>query len=239
MRALPEDLVPADARAAYHVQDEFRRLWTAPVAGWKAGATAEPVQKLFGIDEPFCGPFFAPDVFASPASIEAGRFHHRAIESEFAFRFGRPLPARAGGYTRDEILAAVDALVPAIELVSPRFEDLLFGRATTAIADCAVNGGFVFGEPVVAWRAADLVDHMVRLYVDGREIAAGTGAKVLGDPVAALSWMVAKLCNRGIGIELGQILSTGTTTGVVHLEAGQTATADFGALGKVSVEYQR
>ncbi len=81
----------------------------------------------------------------------------------------------------------------------------------------------------------DLVTHRVRLDVDGKTVAEGTGAAVLGDPLVVLDWAVEHLRNRGIAIEAGQIISTGTTTGIVHLEPGQTAIADFGSFGKVSL----
>jgi 2-keto-4-pentenoate hydratase len=228
---------PATLAEGYAIQDAVRRAWGERVVGWKVGATAKPVQEKFGVPEPFAGPFFAPDTHASPGRVEARRFVHRAIESEFAFRFGVALPARATKYARNDILAAVDAIVPAIELVGPRFKDLLFGRAPTAVADCAVNAGFVLGTPETDWRGLDLVRHAVRLTVDGKLTAKGTGALVLGDPLNVLDWAVEHLRTRGIAIEAGQLVSTGTTTGVVFLEPGERAIADFGSLGTVEVMY--
>lgn len=232
---LPAACRPTTNAEGYRIQDAFRAAWSDRVAGWKIGATAKPVQEKFGTDEPFAGPFFAGTTFASPARTPWSAYVHRAIESEFAFRFGTALPARATPYSRAEILAAIDALVPAMEIVGPRFNDLLFGRCPTAIADCAVNAGFVLGTPIPDWRDADLVSHRVRLDVDGKTVAEGTGAAVLGDPLVVLDWAVEHLRNRGIAIEAGQIISTGTTTGIVHLEPGQTAIADFGSFGKVSL----
>lgn len=232
---LPETCRPSTNAEGYRMQDALRAAWGDRVAGWKIGATAKPVQEKFGTDEPFAGPFFTATTFSSPTRTPWSAYVHRAIESEFAFRFGTALPARATPYSRDEILAAIDALVPAMEIVGPRFNDLLFGRCPTAIADCAVNAGFVLGAPVPEWRDADLVSHRVRLDVDGKTVAEGTGAAVLGDPLIVLDWAVNHLRNRGIGIEAGQIISTGTTTGIVHLERGQTAIADFGRFGTVSL----
>lgn len=235
LTALPAPYRPRTNADGYRMQDAFRALWGDRVVGWKIGATAKPVQEKFGTDEPFAGPFFAGTTFASPAQTPWKRYVHRAIESEFAFRFATALPARTTSYGRTEILAAIDALVPAIEIVGPRFNDLLFGRCPTAIADCAVNAGFVLGAPVAKWRHVDLVTHRVRLAVDGKTVAEGTGAAVLGDPLIVLDWAVNHLNRRGITIEPGQTISTGTTTGIVHLEAGQTAIADFGSLGHVAL----
>jgi 2-keto-4-pentenoate hydratase len=234
---LPLDVRPATAEEGYAIQDRFLARWPGPVTGWKVGATAKPVQEKFGVSEPFAGPVFAGDTFASPARVAASAYLHRAIECEFAFRFGARLAPRSGGYTREEIRAAIDAVVPAIEIVGPRFEDLLFARAPTAIADCGVNAGIVLGAPVSDWRGIDFARHPVQLTVDGKVAAEGTGAAVLGDPFNVLDWLVAHLSARGIAIEAGQIVSTGTTTGIAYPPTGSDAVADFGRLGQVALRF--
>lgn len=235
LQALPEDVRPQTLDEGYAIQDRVCSMWPDRIAGWKTGATAIPVQLKLGTDRPLAGAFFAKTVHASPASIDASRLHHKAIESEFAFRFARPLTPRPAPYTRDEVLAAVDALIPAIEIVGPRFTDLLFGRMPTAVADNTLNAAFVFGSPVTTWRAAELPAHKVRLSVNDQPAAEGVGADVLGDPVTSLVWTVNHLASRGIALEPGQIISTGTMTGIVILKAGDTATADFGPLGQVTL----
>ena len=234
---LPADVTPADHDEAYAIQDAFRAAWPDRVVGWKAGATAAAVQAKFGVREPFAGPMFAGDVSQSPARLPARRFPHLCLESEFAFRFGRALPPRATPYGADEIAEAVDALVPAFEIVGPRFDTLLFGQAPTAIADCALNAAFVLGAPVTAWRGHDLAAHRVTLRVDGAVRAEGTGANVLGHPLVALAWIVTHLGRRGITIEPGHVLSTGTTTGLTYIEPEQTAVADFGVFGSVEMRF--
>ncbi len=235
---LPEELRPADLDEGYAIQDAFMVAWSDRRLGWKIGATAVALQKSLGVTEPFEGPFYAADTVASPVRLPAARFPHLCIESEFAFRFAQPLPPRPEPYSRDEIKAAVGAVMPAFELVGPRFDSLLFGRAPTAIADCALNAGFVLGKETSDCRSFDLVSQPVALRIDGRVVAEGTGANVLGDPVTVLEWAVNHLSGRGYGVAMGEIISTGTTTGLVHLDPGQQAVADFGPLGEVSVVFE-
>lgn len=237
LQGLPDDVRPATLSEGYAIQDRVRATWGDSIAGWKTGATAAAVQARFGTDQPFSGPFYTKTVHASPASIPADAQHHRAIESEFAFRFGETLDARASGYSREDVVEALDALVPAIEIVGPRFTDLLFGRVPTAIADNGLNAAFVFGAPINDWRRYDLPAHAVTLRVNDAAVAEGTGANVLGDPIEALLWTVNHLSSRGITVEAGQIFSTGTATGIVFLQPGDTATADFGPLGQVSLTF--
>lgn len=235
--ALPEALTPRTMAEGYRVQDRFRAIWPDRLAGWKVGATAKFAQDKFGVSEPFAGPFFAGDVRASPATIPADRFAHLAIESEFAFRFARTLAPRLGPVPRDAIVAAIDAVLPAFEIVSPRFPDLLFGRAPVAAADCGVNGGFVFGEPCMRWHDLDLAAHKVVLDVDGVRRGEGSGASVLGHPLIVLDWFANHLSSRGIALDAGAIVSTGTTTGIVFLAPEETAVADFGSLGRISLTF--
>lgn len=238
MAAFAADCCPASVADGYAVQAAFRRLWQDRQAGWKIGATAKPIMDRFGLGEPFCGPFYATAVHASPARVQADRFNHLVIETEFAYRLGRELPARPQGYARDEILAAVDALIPAFELIDCRLSALPLDNGPVAVADCGLNGGMVLGSPVADWRDIDVPNHKVRLLVDGIAKGEGTGSLALGDPRNVLDWVVNKLSKDGVRLEKGQIFSTGTCTGVVALEKGQTAVGDFGALGTVEMRFE-
>lgn len=231
------DLTPRTMEHGYELQDAIIQIWNEPIVGWKVGATNEKVQELFGVNEPFHGPFFAPTTFASPATPEAGNFGHLCIESEFAFRFGTTLAARESTYGREVILDAVEAVIPAFELVSPRFDTLLQDRVALAAADCGINGGFVLGEDYADWRKLDLATHPVRLTVDGEMKGEGTGSNVLGHPFNVLDWLVNALSSRDIDLNAGEIVSTGTCTGIVYLEQGQKAVADYGVLGEIEVTF--
>lgn len=235
---LPAACRPATPDDGYAVQEAFIAAWSDPVGGWKVGATAEGPQRLFGIAEPFYGPVFAPLITRSPAELAAGSFHSLALECEFAFRLGRDLPVRDTPYGRDELLAAIAALVPAIEVISPRLNSLTDYGAGAVIADCGVNGALILGDETADWQELVLDEQAVRLLIDGAQKAAGTGAAVLGHPLNALIWFVNQQNGRGLGLRAGEVVTTGTCTGLVPISAGQTATADFGALGQVSVRFK-
>lgn len=234
---LPADIEPRSIMDGYRAQDAFRAIWPQRVAGWKVGATALPVQQKFGIGEPFCGPFFAPDVSASPAILPAARFPHRLLECEIAIRFGKAIEPRKEPIDRRALLAAIDAVIPAFEIVSPRFPTLLFGRAPLAVADCGLNAAIVLGNPFTSWRDLDLASLKVILYVEGVAKGEGSGAHVLGSPLNVLDWLVAHLASRDIVLEAGSIVLTGTTTGVVPVPLDQVAVADFGPLGTIELKF--
>jgi len=234
---LPEGCRPATLDDGYAIQEAFTVSFGQPVAGWKVGCTADATQRLFGIDEPFYGPVLAPLVFASPAELPVADFAIRGIECEFAFQLAADFEPRERPYEPDEAAERVSAPIPAIEVVSPRLDDPIKYGAPTAVADCGVNGALVLGTASFDWQTLDLAAHEVRLEIDGEIKATGTGALVLGHPLNVLAWFVNRYTARGRTLPAGQIVSTGTTTGLVIVEPGQTAVGDFGVLGQVSVRF--
>ena len=235
---MPAHCRPNGMAEAYDIQKAFISRHDDGVAGWKVGATNQAALALFDVDEPFLGPVFSKTIFSSPACLASRDFHCLFIESEFAFRLAKPLPGRAAPYGRDEILDAIDAVIPTFEIVSPRAGAIPKGDGPAAIADCAVGGGLVLGTPHREFRALDLAAQGVTLRIDGEQVGKGTGAMVMGHPEQALAWTVAKLAALDLPLEAGQIVSTGTCTGVTPIGPGQRAVADFGALGTVEVAFE-
>jgi 2-keto-4-pentenoate hydratase len=222
---------------AYRIQSAVTERWDDRIAGWKVGATAKQVQNLFGVSEPAYGPVFEKTVFQSPARVPARGFHHLMLETEFAFRFGNDLPSRPTPYSRNEILEAIDVLIPAFEIVSPRFNGLTVDRFPQVVADFCANGGAILGAHVENWREIDLPAHAVKLFMGGALRQEGQGAAVLGDPINVLEWFVNKFSAQGLALSRGQFVLTGTMTGIHTAEVGQHAMADFGHLGTVEVTF--
>ena len=52
-----------------------------------------------------------------------------------------------------------------------------------------------------------------------------------------LARLLATLRRKGIGMKAGQMISTGTLTGMLRPKAGETYVADFGPLGTVMATY--
>lgn len=240
-RALPplsQTDKPKSLAEGYAIQALVTEAMGEPAIGWKIGATAKSVQEKFGTDCPFTGPFFASTKYATGAEVPADRLQHKKIECEFAFRLSQALPVRAEPYTRADVVAACDALIPAIEVVSPRFSAIPFGDAPTAVADWGVNGAMVLGTPVTAgWKDVDLAVHRVQLTVDDTFVAEGTGSIVLGNPLDALTWAINDFRQRGIALAVGTIISTGTMTGIVDVALNQPVIADFGSFGLVEMTF--
>ena len=56
-------------------------------------------------------------------------------------------------------------------------------------------------------------------------------------PLAALAWLANDRVAHGGGLKAGEVVTTGTCTGIVHVGAGDSARADFGDLGAVELAF--
>lgn len=232
---LPERLRPDTLDDAYAVQIAGERISGRRRAGWKIGCTTERMQRALGVDEPFSGPLYADALFTSPAAVADCRADMQLIEGEFAFLLAGDLPPEGAPYGRAAVVAAVGAVVPAIEIVQERTRGGRPAALADRIADNAGHGYVVLGEPHTRDIIPELPGCPVRVVADGEELASGTGEAVLGDPVNALVWLANRLAGRGLGLRRGDVVMSGSCTGIVAIPAETAVTAEFGPLGSVEM----
>ena len=230
---------PKSSEEAYAIQHEIAALCGEPARGFKVGSTSLEAQRLLGTDEPGSGLLLAPYVFENPARISIAPAHTPAVEGEFAFKLGRDLPPRAAPYAIDEIDDAVAAVAGAIEVVGTRFSGGLAGKGRWLVtADCGANIAFVGGRWRHDWRQLDLKAHPVAMTINGALRGTGTGARALGDPMNVLLWLANQQSAAGRGLKSGEIVSTGTCTGLDPVRPGDRVQADFGNLGTVEISFE-
>lgn len=239
---LPDDSLPATLAEAYAIQEALTRRLLAHYggqqAGYKIACTNEAAQRFLNLDGPFHGPLLSALIHRSSAQLPATDFSMRAIEPEFGFEMAQSLPPRGEAYTREEVTAAVGALLPAIEIVDSRYEAWTTIGAACLIADQAAHGAWVSGERVADWRALDLAAHEARLFINGALNQTGRGAVVLGHPLNALTWLANALREQGRGLKAGDLITTGVCVDEIYeAQPGDVIKADFGVLGVVEVEF--
>ena len=234
---LPEDIRPRTRAEGYAIQSAVVDLFEQPIVGWKIAATSLAGQAHIGVDGPLVGSLMANRVLGSNARVSLDGNYMRVGEAEFAFRFARDLATRAQPYTVGEVLDAVATLHPTIEIPDSRFDDFAGVGAAQLIADNACACWLIVGSAAPTWRDLDLSAHTVNGFVDGTLAVEGTGANVLGDPRAALTWMVNERCTFGDGVKAGELVTTGTCITPVPLAPGHHVRADFGSLGMLEVNF--
>ena len=233
---LPPAMKPTSRAEGYAVQALLEAHSGAPVRGWKIAATSIGGQRHINVEGPLAGRLLAERVYEAGATVPLAGNAMRVAEPEFCFSMARDLPPRAEPYGLEEVVAAAGALHLAIELPDSRFDDVTTAGAAQLIADDACAHLFVLGPAAAGdWRRLDLAAHRVVGRVTGKLEREGSGAEVLGDPRLALAWLANELSGLGVTLKAGQIVTTGTCMAPLAIEAGDTVTADFGALGSVSV----
>jgi len=229
--SLPPKLIPRTAEEAYAAQTALvARLVPrfGPIVGWKVGAPSRTA-------EPAASPLLADLVQSSPAHFGGPRLRLRGIEAEVAFRFGGALPPRPEPYGEAEVSAAIYSIHPAIELVETRFETWETPPGLAKLADVGSNGGFCFGAGSAEWRSRDLERPAVSLEIHGKRVVERVGGNTAGHPMRTLVWLANHASRLGHGIRPGDIVTTGSHTGLAFAGRGSRVTARVAGLGEANL----
>jgi 2-oxo-3-hexenedioate decarboxylase/2-keto-4-pentenoate hydratase len=232
---------PQTEAQGYRVQDTVHELIAADLGtlvGYKIGCTSAVMQQYLDIPHPCSGGVFAKGVHQSGASLRAKDFVRVGVECEIAVRLARDLEPSQAPFTAKCVAQAIEAYLPAIEIVDDRYVDWPSMGAPTLVADDFFAAGCVLGTPVARDAAPDLLDVLGRAIVNGVEIGRGTGADVLGHPHNALAWLANHLATDGKGLRAGQIVLTGSLVKTAWLNAGDEVTMELEGLGRVNVDFR-
>lgn len=227
---------PQSTSEAHHIADLHAAQLGSVTAGWKVGATSTHAMQLLQSPGPFAGRIFAGTVSSSGETINHETISP-SVECEFGFWIGADLPARGDRYSLADVKAATEAVSPAVELVDSRFEDMLSVGYLSLIADSGANGGAIVGERFAVSDLPDLKTVGVSCQVDGETVGEGSGADILGDPWLALEWLANHLAARSVELRAGQLVLSGTCTGIAPLTRGSAVVASYADLGDVSFTY--
>jgi 2-keto-4-pentenoate hydratase len=213
---------------AYRIQSQLAARPGNIVRGWKVTALAPEQQRGFLTDRPVAAALLSPFVHMAPDTLSVAQFIVPLIECEVAFLLGADLPPRQQPYTRGEIEAAIEAVVPAIEIADSRCPanapDLL------KLADFMGNGAFISAAPVHDWRKLDLENLVVTLTHDSSIAERGNSARILGNPLLAVIALANAQPLPAGGLKRGQIVTTGSCITPIPPKPGAYV-AEFGALG--------
>jgi 2-keto-4-pentenoate hydratase len=239
--ALPADIGPRTLAEGYEVQDRLVRMLLdhfggLPV-GYKIACTSTLAQRALGVDGPFFGVLLSPSTYQSPAVLRGSNFTVRCAEAEFGFEMAADVPAGTA-YTAESIRPFIGSVLPSIEIVDHRYNDWQTVGAPSLLADNAIHGAWVAGEPVASWQTIDFPTHPTALTINDQRTLPGSGAAVLGNPLTVVAWLATELPRFGRRLRRGDRVTTGITTGIYLAEPGDRLVADFGPLGRASLEFE-
>lgn len=201
---------------------------SGPLVGYKAGLTNPAVQKRFNTDKPVWGKLYASMLLANGATVPAQYAARPVFESDLLVRVSSERINQAR--TPEEVLAAIDQVIPFIELPDLVVEApmKLNGAGVAAINVGARLG--VVGEPIavpagVAERQALLtaLRDMTVVVSDGSPapLNATRGSAILEQPLNAVVWLAQALAQEGLAMKPGEFISLGSFSPLMPPKPGQ------------------
>lgn len=211
---------------AYHVQD-----LVAAALGWFPDDGAN-VWKLGGSPGHLISAARVPRqaIHTTGWTAPVGYCHRFGIESELVVRLGCDLDEHA------DLSAARDAIaawIPAIELCDTRFDSGEHAHPLLRLADQQLNRALILGEPVDS--VGDWLLQRVELKVNGQHQTGARGSHPFSDPLNSLPWLARHAAARGTPLKAGDLIATGSWTGLYWAPSDSLIEVIFDGLGSVSM----
>jgi 2-keto-4-pentenoate hydratase len=239
-RTAAPDLPPmtdADARCSRAKLQALLLAHHGGVAGYKLGLTHPRIRQMLKGTDPVWGTLYAGMLTPAGAPVSV-RFGARpTVEADLLVRVRSSAIHRAT--TPQEVLAALDQVVPYIELPDMLVANPLKLDANGMMAINMSARGGVTGTPLsvpddAAARAAfyDALGTMRVTVKDGagKVLSQETGADLMGHPMNAALWLVQALTREGVTLQPGQVLSLGSFPPVLVPKPGFTLQVSYEGL---------
>ncbi|MDE1947501.1 MAG: 2-oxo-3-hexenedioate decarboxylase [Burkholderiales bacterium] len=222
---------------AYAIQAEILRRKLARgqrLSGLKCGLTSHAKMKQMGVATPVFG--FMTDDYAVPdgGEVRMSELIHPKVEPEIAFVTSREL--KGPGCHIGSVLAAIDFVIPGIEVIDSRYRDFKFDLKSV-VADNTSAARYVIGGQPMAVAGIDLRTLGVVMEKNGEPVAFGAGAAVLGHPAAALAMLANHLGARGESIPAGTLILSGGITEAVAVHAGDHVCLRMQGMGSTGLRF--
>ncbi len=222
---------------AYEIQQRMtaRRLAAGErIIGKKIGVTSKAVMNMLGVFQPDFGWLTDGMVYNEGQAIEASSLIQPKAEGEIAFVLKKTL--MGPGITAADVMAATEGVMACFEIVDSRIQDWKI-KIQDTVADNASCGVFVLGDRIVDPRDVDLVTCGMVLEKNGDIVATGAGAAAMNHPANAIAWLANTLGQRGIALEAGEVVLSGSLGIMVPVVAGDNLRVTIGGVGGCSVRF--
>jgi 2-keto-4-pentenoate hydratase len=179
-------------------------------------------------------PIMARDIYQIPAEITVPAGEEVGIELEYAFRLIASPPDRDAPDFEARLRASVE-LLPAFELVQSRLADPKGAGPALKLLDNQLNGAVVLGEAVRDWQSLDVTRAEARLVLGGETLLDGVARVPGGDAFATLCALTRALGDHCGGLQVGQVVITGSLNGLPWITPPTTAQGRIAGLGEVAM----
>ncbi|NOX51440.1 MAG: 2-keto-4-pentenoate hydratase [Gammaproteobacteria bacterium] len=221
----------------YAIQEHNSKHWIEcgrKLVGRKIGLTSEAVQKQMQVDQPDFGLLFSDMMVDDSSTVPIDSLWQPKIEAEIAFLLKRDLLAK--DISLEDVLDAIDAAAPALEIVDSRIADWDISLVDT-IADNASSGLFVVGPARKPVSAFDRLSCKMLLWGDSTLCSTGSGQACLGDPIAAVMWLAKKMIEVGRPLHAGDWVLSGALGPMIAVKTNISYRAEIEGLGSASLKF--
>lgn len=229
LTAAHPDLTLDDAYAIQRRLIAHRETRGERVIGMKMGFTSRAKMAQMGVSDLIWGQLTNAMQIAEDGKLDMRRFVHPRIEPEVAFRLKAPI---AGAVGSAEVLAAIDAVAPAMEVIDSRYADFRFALEDV-VADNSSSSAFIVGN----WQAlsGDLSNLGMVMSFDGRPVQFGSSGAILGNPLRSMVEAARLAGEAGVTLEAGWIILCGAVTNAEALRPGIHVRLEAERLGRVDL----
>lgn len=194
---------------AYAIQREVVAQRVArgnTLLGVKMGFTSRAKMLQMGVSDMILGALTSDMLIEDGAVFNAAGLIHPRVEPEIAFLLKKPL---SGDFGLSEVISAVEAVAPALEVIDSRYQNFKFSLADV-IADNCSSAGFCLG----SWQkpTADLANLGMVMSVNGAAVQIGSSAAILGNPYRSLVAAARLAVAAGTSLLPGSIVLAGAAS---------------------------
>src|SRR4029453_8149387 len=156
------------------------------------------------------------------------------VECEVAFVTKHPL--KGAGCTREEVLAATDFVVPALEIIDSRFAGFKFDLPSV-IADNSSSARYIVGGRARYPGDLDISSLGVVMEKNGEAVAMASSAAVMEHPAEAVALLVKVLAELGEDLPARSFVMSGGITVAIPVQRGGHIFAPCQQLGSISTRF--
>jgi 2-keto-4-pentenoate hydratase len=209
----------------------------AEVKGLKIGLTSKEMQQMLNVYTPDYGIILNSMVYEESEDIAVSSFIQPKIEFEIAFVFKEGLSGT--DISVDDVIAAVDYVVPAVEIIDSRIENWEIKFEDT-VADNGSSAGIILGSKRTPLsEIEDITNIEMQVMKNDEFLVSAKSDAVLGNPLNAVVWLVNEISKYGVNIEPGMFVLSGSLSKAFLFEEGDQFTADFGMLGTITTTFEK
>jgi 2-keto-4-pentenoate hydratase len=235
--------IPSKLEDSYAIQERAIKLWDRPVIGWKIGRLAPERQAEHGTER-LAGPIFAPtfkDYEGTAVTLPVFTGGFAAVEAEYVFRIAHDSDPSKTEYSEEEALRLIDGLFAGVEMAGSPLATINKLGPTVVASDFGNNFGLILSERLAEFDSDSTVNtlsadavkaYKARTEIDGQVVGVGGLFTMPGGPLKAIAWLAGHLAKRGRPLTKGQLISSGATTGIHDIAAGQTSRVIFSTEGR-------